>query len=69
MTKVEFQRLQTGSWLEDTSGIFEVSGISPDGLMTVKEVIFVDDTCTKYLYGVSHYIMRSEVMKMELIAE
>ena len=69
MTKVEFQRVKKGSWLEGTSGIFEISGISPDGLMTVKEVVFVDDNSDDIVYGIPSYITRYDVQQMELIAE
>lgn len=69
MTKAEVSKLKKGSWLEDTSGIYEIAGISPDNLISLKEVIFLGDSCNEHFYGVSYYIMRSDVEKMELIAE
>ncbi len=69
MTNAEFQRVKKGSRLEDTSGIYEVSQISPDRLISVKEIIFCGDSCDDFIYGSTSYVTHREVRQMELIAD
>ena len=52
--------VRIGMWLENTSGVYEVTSIE-ENYVSVKEVIFEDDESDKYQLGDTYRMTKQEM--------